>query len=121
MGHITTEIMLDNDGKQVDFVSMDDTHELENYEIYTTDKNGDRDEWLVDVETLDGVKGWIDEQVDPTDTRRPDDMVCPLCCSEDIAMIGDPEYNDLWTCNDCGADFGCWVERQEFNKIERQG
>lgn len=42
-----------------------------------------------------------------------DDMVCPYCGTEDIQMIGDPEYNDLWGCNN-DHEFGSWVERKDF-------
>ena len=27
--------------------------------------------------------------------------VCYKCGSEDLDMIGDPEYNDIWYCNQC--------------------
>ena len=45
---------------------------------------------------------------------RPDDMVCPYCCSEEIEMSGDPKYNDEWTCDNCGESFGSWIERKDF-------
>lgn len=31
---------------------------------------------------------------------------CPHCDSENITMIGDPEYNDEWECDDCKKQFG---------------
>lgn len=31
---------------------------------------------------------------------------CPYCDSENITMIGDPEYNDNWVCVDCEKQFG---------------
>ncbi len=30
---------------------------------------------------------------------------CPHCDSENITMIGDPEYNDEWECDDCKKKF----------------
>ena len=30
---------------------------------------------------------------------------CPHCDSENITMIGDPEYNDEWECDDCKTIF----------------
>jgi len=30
---------------------------------------------------------------------------CPYCDSENISMIGDPEYNDEWECDDCKKTF----------------
>lgn len=44
----------------------------------------------------------------------PDDMVCPYCCSDDITMCGDPEYNDMWACYTCGSEFNSWIERRDF-------
>lgn len=35
--------------------------------------------------------------------------MCQYCDSEDFRMIGDPEYNDLWICNECGKEF--WTFR----------
>jgi hypothetical protein len=49
-----------------------------------------------------------------TGEEEPDDMVCPYCCSENINMCGDPEYNDEWGCYDCEQVFGSWVERKDF-------
>lgn len=51
------------------------------------------------------------EYEDPT----PEDMVCPFCGSEDIEMIGDREYNDLWACNN-EHEFNSWIERQDYEK-----
>ena len=31
--------------------------------------------------------------------------VCPFCDSENIVMVGDPEFNDFWECNDCQHTF----------------
>lgn len=49
-----------------------------------------------------------------------DDMVCPYCGTEDIQMIGDPEYNDLWGCNN-NHEFGSWIERKEFEPVKQKG
>jgi transposase-like protein len=37
---------------------------------------------------------------------------CPHCDSENITMIGDPEYNDEWECDDCKKQFG-WFNTKE--------
>jgi hypothetical protein len=63
VGRMTTKIELDDNGGQVDVIVLDDTHELENYEIYTADEDGYRDDYLVDVETLEAAKNWINRQV----------------------------------------------------------
>ena len=38
---------------------------------------------------------------------------CPKCGSEDLNMIGDPEYNDCWECEDCKEIFGAYVCKEE--------
>ena len=37
---------------------------------------------------------------------------CPHCDSENITMIGDPEYNDEWECDDCKTIFN-WFKTKE--------
>lgn len=32
--------------------------------------------------------------------------VCPHCENDDLVMVGDPEYNDLWECEKCHREFG---------------
>ena len=34
---------------------------------------------------------------------------CPYCESENITMIWDPEYNDMWSCDDCRETFGTFI------------
>jgi len=34
---------------------------------------------------------------------------CPHCDSENITMIGDPEYNDEWECDDCKKLFSSFL------------
>lgn len=41
-----------------------------------------------------------------TDNTKTYSEHCPFCDSEDIIMIGDPEYNDEWVCEDCDRTFG---------------
>ena len=36
---------------------------------------------------------------------------CPHCDSEDITMIGDPEYNDEWECDDCKNTLGSFKQK----------
>lgn len=38
--------------------------------------------------------------------------VCPHCESEEIEMIGDPEYNDMWHCKKCDKEFGSWKSKE---------
>ena len=38
---------------------------------------------------------------------------CPHCDSEDITMIGDPEYNDEWVCNDCNHYFATFNTKEK--------
>lgn len=32
---------------------------------------------------------------------REEDIICPECGSPNLEMVGDPEYNDEWKCEDC--------------------
>lgn len=42
---------------------------------------------------------------------REYESVCPHCESVDITMIGDPEYNDYWKCEDCKEEFGSYKNK----------
>ncbi len=53
------------------------------------------------------------------DDPQPDDMVCPICGTEDIVMIGDREYNDLWGCNN-DHEFNSWIERKDFKPNQKE-
>lgn len=37
---------------------------------------------------------------------------CPKCDSEDITMIWDSEYNDMWVCDDCKNEFWVFIQRE---------
>lgn len=37
---------------------------------------------------------------------------CPYCDSEEITMIWDPEYNDMWSCDDCKKTFWTFIQKQ---------
>ena len=30
------------------------------------------------------------------------EIICPVCGFGNMDMIGDPEYNDEWSCENCG-------------------
>lgn len=31
-----------------------------------------------------------------------EEIICPKCAFGDMQMVGDPEYNDEWHCENCG-------------------
>ena len=36
---------------------------------------------------------------------------CPHCDSEEITMIWDSEYNDMWACDDCKKTFWTFIQK----------
>lgn len=40
------------------------------------------------------------------EVKQEEDIICPECNFSDMDMVGDPEYNDEWSCKNCGHNGG---------------